>query len=103
MASLLVKLCKTSITIKYPTGTIVDGKQTFTDVSGKARMTDFSQADIDYFGKVQDGVIFLVAPLSAKPPVNAKITCDEKTYDLKAVKTYKNAKGEIVGYKCVGV
>jgi hypothetical protein len=103
MASWVAKKCKTPITIKYPTGTISDGKPTFTEVSGTALVSDFSQSDIDYFGKIQDATSFLVAPLEVKPPVNAKITCEGKTYDLKAVKTYKNGKGEVLAYKCAAV
>jgi hypothetical protein len=100
MASWVAKKCHTPITVKYPTGTVVDGKPTYTEVPGMARISDFAQADIDYFGRIQNGKIFLVAPLAVKPPVTAQIVHAGKTYDLKAVKTYTNAKDEVLAYKC---
>lgn len=103
MASLITKLCKTPVTIKYPSATITDGKETYTEVSGLARMSDFSQADVDYFGRIQNASSFLIAPLSSKPPVNGKIVHAGSTYDIKAVKVLVNARGIILGYKCAVV
>lgn len=103
MASLITKLCKTPITIRYPSGTITDGKETYTDVSTLGRMSDFSQADVDYFGRIQNASSFLIVPLSSKPPVNGKIVHDGSTYDIKAVKVLVNAKGVVLGYKCAVV
>ncbi len=103
MASWVAKKCKSTITIKYPTGTFSDGKPTFSDVSALARISDLSISEIGIFGNVQNAKSFLVAPLSTAPPVGSKITHTGVTYDLKSVKTYTNCKDEVMAYKCIAV
>jgi len=98
--SWVAEFCREPVTIKYPAETIVDGKLAYTEVSGKARVSDFSQKDIDYFGRIECKKIFLIAPLSVNPPVAGQIVHSGNTYEIKAVRVFKDFDDVILAYKC---
>jgi hypothetical protein len=100
MAGMIEKKAKTPITIKQPTGSFTDGKPEYSEVPGMAMFFDFSQRDLNYFGSIKNGKIFLVAPLATDPILPGKIIFNNKEYDLKAIKTYRNTKSEVLGYRC---
>lgn len=99
MAGVIEKYANNPITIRRRVG-IVDGQPEWEEVGGVAMIFDFSQADIDYFGAIKNGAIFLVAPTISKPPqVPGQVLHDGKIYDIQGVKTYRSLKGQLLGYR----
>lgn len=104
--SLIEKKAKIPITIKQSTGNYVDGKPQFSDIPALCMFFDMSQKDIDYFGTIKNGKIFMVAPIDDEQlpdqelKLPGKIIHGSREYDLKGIKTYRNTKSEILGYKC---
>ena len=90
----------TDIIIEQP-DSIVDGKQQYTRIPARGRVVDFSQRDIDYFGTIQDGKIFMVAPLEldTPPELPGRIVYDGIEYDIRGIRTYRNLKGVCMGYR----
>ena len=89
----------TDIIILQP-GAIVDGKRTYTHISARGRVMDFSRRDFDCFGRVSCGKIVLIAPPEV-PDANARLLIDGEYFDLKSVKICRNLSGELVGCRCV--
>lgn len=99
MSGIIEKYAQTPVTIRKRVG-IVDGKPEWEDFGGLAIIFDFSQRDLDYFGDVKNGSIFLVSPtISQAPDLPGQILCDGKCYDIHGVKTYRNLKGKLLGYR----
>ena len=67
MASIIEKYASEDVTLLQ--GQIIsDGKPSFSEsIAAKAIVSDFTQADLDYFGRIQHGRIFYVSPLDAPP------------------------------------
>ena len=80
-------------------GGISDGKPVWTSVLCNGFTLDMTQADVEYFGRIKDGRIFLIAPLRSVPALPAMIVCDGREYEVKGIKTYRNLKGELLGYR----
>ena len=104
MAGLIERKAKTDITVKtqaFVDGEPVftDGKTTYTDLPAKCMVLDMSQEDLDYFGRIKNGTIFLIAPFAGTMAETCQIVHKGKTYDSKGIRTIKNMKSEIVGYK----
>lgn len=90
---------KDDVTLKVPTGVILDGKAATADHAGKAIIMDFSFQDINYFGQIKNGKIFLLKS-AFEPLAGSKITHVGKTYDIQAVKTCRDLDGRIECYRC---
>lgn len=99
MAGIIEKYASEEVTLLQ--GPVVsDGKTTYTQsIGAKAIVMDFSQADFDYFGRIQNGKVFYVSPLDAPPTLPGKIRHGGKEYDIRGVRTYKNLSGLLLGYK----
>lgn len=91
----------TDITLEIP-DSIVDGKQQYTRIPARGRVTDFSQRDVDYFGTVENGKIILVSPPDI-PRLPGRIAVGEIVYDLKSVKICRDISGKLRGCRCVVV
>ena len=99
MASIIEKYASEDVTLLQGP-VITDGKTTFADsISAKAIVSDFSQADLDYFGRITSGLIFYVSPLDAPPTIPGQIIWNGRTFDIKGVRVYKNLSGLLLGYK----
>lgn len=98
MAGIIKKNAKTTAVIKQCCS-IVDGKPVWTTISCLCLVFDFTQADIQYFGAVQNGKIFLVAPLKNHPQLPGMIVLDNVEYDIKGIKIHRNLKGVVLGYR----
>ena len=99
MASIIEKYASEDVTLLQEP-VIYDGKTTFTEsIPAKAIVSDFSQADLDYFGRITSGLIFYVSPLDAPPALPGQIVWNGRTFDIKGVRVYKNLSGLLLGYK----
>jgi len=99
MAGLIERNAKNIISLKQRTG-ISDGKPVFgTAVSCLAMIFDFRQSDKNEFGSIQNGKIFLIAPLSSPPALPGFVSCDGNDYEMKSVKILRNLKGVVLGYR----
>ena len=91
------------MTLRRRTG-IVDGKPIYADFPCMGMLFDFSQADINYFGAVSNGTIYsgkavLLAPIDGIVDTTCRIVIDGKENAVRAVKTIRNLKSELLGYK----
>ena len=99
MASIIEKYASEDVTLLQGP-VITDGKTTFTEsIPAKAIVSDFSQVDLDYFGRITSGLIFYVSPLDAPPALPGQIVWNGRTFDIKGVRVYKNLSGLLLGYK----
>lgn len=100
MAGIIERNAKTPMTLKRRSG-IVDGKPSYAEFACRGMLFDFSQADLDYFGKIGTQKTVLLAPLDGVVDTTCKISFDGKEYNISAVKTIRNLKGVLLGYKVV--
>ncbi|MDD4817301.1 MAG: hypothetical protein PHI85_04960 [Victivallaceae bacterium] len=98
MPGLIEKNAKIQLTMKQVFA-VVDGKTTYTEFVCSGMVFDFTQSDFDYFGTVKSGKVFLVAPLERPPSLPGQIVHDGVAYEIKGIKTYRNIKGVILGYR----
>lgn len=99
MPGIIQKYAKNPLVIRQAP-VIVDGKASYqNEIPATGMIFDFSQRDIDYFGSIQNGKIFLVAPLAETPSLPGQIVHDGISYEIKGVKTYRNLKGRLLGYR----
>ena len=99
MASIIEKYASEDVTLLQ--GQIIsDGKPSFSEsIAAKAIVSDFTQADLDYFGRIQNGRIFYVSPLDAPPALPGQIIWNGVTHEIQGVRVYKNLSGLLLGYK----
>ena len=64
MPGLIERNARIRMTLKQRGG-ISDGKPVWTSVLCNGFTLDMTQADVEYFGRIKDGRIFLIAPLIA--------------------------------------
>lgn len=98
MAGIIEKHAKTAATIKQRCG-ISDGKPVWSNTDCLVMALDYTARDIGYFGALNNGKIFLVSPLESTPTLPGKIICDGTEYEIKGIKTYRNLKGVLIGYR----
>lgn len=99
MASIIEKYASENVTLLQGP-VIADGKTTFAEsIPAKAIVSDFTQADLDYFGRIQHGRIFYVSPLDSPPTLPGQIIWNGVTHDIKGIRIYKNLSGLLLGYK----
>ena len=100
MAGIIERIAKNPATILQRTG-ITDGKPVWSEISCLCFPFDFEQSDKEYFGAIQDGKIFMVAPLEldTPPELPGRIVYDGIEYDIRGIRTYRNLKGVCMGYR----
>ena len=98
MAGLIEKHAKTAMTLKQR-DSIVDGKPTWTETPCLGMVFDFASSDVAEFGAIKNGKIFLVAPLASAPTLPGMMLCDGVEYEIKGIKTYRNLRGVLLGYR----
>lgn len=98
MAGIIEKHAKTPVTLKQRSA-IVDGKPTWSSTDCLGMVLDYTARDIGDFGAIKNGKIFLVPPLGFTPTLPGMVLCEGKEYEIKAVKTYRNLKGVLIGYR----
>ena len=99
MPSIIEKYASEDVTLLQGP-VIADGKTTFAEsIPAKASVSDFSQADLDYFGRIEAGRIFYVSPLDAPPALPGQIIWNGVTHEIQGVRVYKNLSGLLLGYK----
>ena len=91
-----------SVTLRVPTGAFSDGQVEYTSTQGYALITDFTHRDINRYGSIKNGKIFLLR-CDNEPEPGSQIIHEEKTYDLKDIKICKNLAGQVECYRCVVV
>lgn len=100
MAGLIERNAKKAM-ILMRRSAIIDGKPSFTNVLCRGMVFDFTKSDLDYFGRVGTQKTVLLAPLDGTVDTTCKISFDGKEYNISAVKTIRNLKGVLLGYKVV--
>lgn len=103
MAGLIERNARVAMTLKRRTE-IVDGKPAYIDIPCKGMLFDFTQADLDYFGRVSGGSIYsgravLLPPIEGGVDTACRIVVDGEECAIRALKTIRNLKSEILGYK----
>lgn len=91
-----------SVTLRVPTGVFSDGQAGYTEYQGYALITDFTQRDINRYGSIKNGKIFLLR-CNNEPEPGSQIIHSGQTYDLKNIKVCRNLDGIIECYRCVVV
>ncbi len=103
MAGMIERNANFPLALKQRTG-ITDGKPIFgSPVPCLGMVFGLSQNDINRLGSIQDGKVFLVAPLESHPALPGFITYDGKDYEIKSLKIIRNLKGIVQGYRIVAV
>lgn len=93
---------KNTISIKQPSGTIIDGQDVYVSTTAKACIMDMTTRDIDLWGTVRNGKVFLIpAPVLVTRP--AKIEYGGKTYDIQQIKVCRDLDGKLIGCRCLVV
>ena len=101
MAGLIEKNARLDFTLKQAGDEIEDGKHTWIEVPCKGLMLDMRSNDFNLYGTLQDGKVFLVAPLKDEPLLPGFIVCNGKEYEIKTLKTLRNMRGTVLGYRIV--
>ena len=100
MAGIIEKHAHTEIKLRQRRG-IFDGKPLWGETDCLCMVLDFTSRDRTYFGTVQNGKVFLVAPFGSAPALPGVIVFDGREYEIKSIKTYRNLRGVLVGYRMV--
>ena len=100
MAGIIEKHANTTVTLKQRSA-IVDGKPTWSSTECLGMVLDYTARDIDDFGAIKNGKIIFIPPLAFTPALPGMIQCNGVDYEIKAVKTYRNLKGILLGYRIV--
>ena len=98
MPGIIERYAKTAMTLKQRSG-IVDGKPTWSSTACVGMVLDFTKSDLEYFGAIQNGKIFLVSPLDFTPTLPGMMVCSGVEYEIKGIKTYRNLRGVLLGYR----
>jgi len=95
-------LLQESVTLRVPTGAFADGQAGYTGYQGYALITDFTHRDINRYGSIKNGKIFLLR-CDKEPEPGSQIIHSGQTYDLKDIKVCRDLNGRIECYRCVVV
>ena len=89
MASIIEKYASQDVTL-LQNPVIADGKITYkTRIEAKAIVSEFKEADEQYFGKIRNGITFYISPLDDPPLLPGKILCNGREYEIKGVRICK--------------
>lgn len=97
---MLKHLFKTSVVIKMPLGEYLDGEEQFSSFSLKAITTNASIADVESFGAIQSGRVFI---LQTDKEINLpfKIIYKQKEYDVKNIRECRKFAGKLIAIRCL--
>ena len=98
MAGIIERNARDQATIRQRIG-ITDGKDVWGDVQCRCFVLDFEQSDKEYFGAIQNGKIFMVAPMATDPQLPGRILHNGEEYEIRGIRTYRNLKGVLMGYR----
>jgi hypothetical protein len=91
-----------TVMLRVPIGNFVDGQPECSESQENALITDFTRRDIDIYGNVKSGKIFLFNSVAVPVP-GSQIVYQGKIYDLKDIKTCRDLDGNVECYRCVVV
>jgi len=91
-----------SVTLRVQDGVFADGQTGYSEYTGYALITDFTQRDINRYGNIKNGKIFLLR-CANEPEPGSQIIHSGQTYDLKNIKVCRDLDGNIECYRCVVV
>ena len=91
-----------AVTVKVSNGVFADGQTGYTEYPAYALITDFTHRDINRYGSIKNGKIFLLR-CDNEPVPGSQIIYSGQTYDLKDIKVCRNLDGQIECYRCVVV
>lgn len=99
MAGLIERIAKTPAVLKQPTGTITDGKETYSTVNCLVFGMKNASQGFDEYGHIRYGTVFLIAPLPSAPVMPGTITVNGHEYAIASVSEYRNLRGVLYGYQ----
>lgn len=91
-----------AVTIRVPDGTFSDGQAAYAEYPGNVLIMDFTRRDIDRYGSIKNGKIFLLR-CASEPEPGSQIIHSGQTYDLKDIKICRDLDENIECYRCVVV
>ena len=91
-----------AVTLRVPTGNFADGQAEYEEYQGYALITDFTQRDINRYGSIKNGKIFLLR-CDHEPEPGSRIIHSARIYDLKDIKICRDLDGQVECYRCVVV
>ena len=100
MAGMIEKNARLEFTLKQAGDEISDGKYDWISIPCRGLMLDMRSNDFNLYG-TQDGKVFLIAPLPEEPLLPGFVLYGNKEYEIKAIKTLRNLRGVVLGYRIV--
>ena len=91
-----------AVTLRVPDGTFSDGEAGYSEYQAYALISDFTRLDINRYGNIKNGKIFLLR-CANEPLPGSQIVHLAKTYDLKDIQVCRNLDGNIECYRCAVV
>ena len=101
MAGIIEKNARLEFTLKQAGDEISDGKYNWISVPSRGLLLDMRSNDFNLYGTLQDGKVFLIAPLPEEPLLPGFIVYGSKEYEIKSIKTLRNLRGVVLGYRIV--
>lgn len=101
MAGIIEKNARLEFTLKQAGDEISDGKYNWISVPCRGLLLDMRSNDFNLYGTLQDGKVFLIAPLPDEPLLPGFVLHGNKEYEIKAIKTLRNLRGTVLGYRIV--
>ena len=101
MAGMIEKNARLEFTLKQAGDEISDGKYDWISIPCRGLLLDMRSNDFNLYGTLQDGKVFLIAPLPEEPLLPGFVLYGNKEYEIKAIKTLRNLRGVVLGYRIV--
>ncbi|MBO5645355.1 MAG: hypothetical protein J6S90_08910 [Lentisphaeria bacterium] len=99
---MIEKNARLEFTLKQAGDEISDGKYDWISIPCRGLLLDMRSNDFNlYGGTLQDGKVFLIAPLPEEPLLPGFVLYGNKEYEIKAIKTLRNLRGVVLGYRIV--
>ncbi|MCD8295476.1 MAG: hypothetical protein LUE27_09590 [Clostridia bacterium] len=98
MAGIIERNARDTAVIRRRAG-IEDGKPVWSEEECLCFPMDFEQSDRDWLGAIESGKVFLVAPMGEAPGLPGMVVYNGEEYDIRGVRTYRNLRGELLGYR----
>ena len=101
MAGLIKKNAYLDLILKQAGDEIADGKESWLSIPCRGMMLDMRSNEYNLYGTLQDGKVFLIAPLPEEPLLPGFVVHNGKEYEIKILKTLRNMRGTVLGYRIV--
>lgn len=101
MAGIIEKNARLEFTLKQAGDEISDGKYDWISIPCRGLLLDMRSNDFNLYGTLQDGKVFLIAPLPEEPLLPGFVLYGNKEYEIRAIKTLRNLRGVVLGYRIV--